>query len=222
MINKKNLGLMGLIIIVAAVAFFIYRDMNKQKSPETKIVNGIGMTGDGTVKVETIPDAKLPPAPFLDRVVTPLNSLLPQVVSAVQKQMATTIETLRKDPKRVDAWIDLGVQRQTLGDYEGARQAWEYAKALNPNGNIVPWNNLGNLYHYYLKDYPKSEENWKKVIALKPDYIQAYRGLYELYTYSYKEKASQIPIFLKVGIARNPTSTDLKAFLAEYEKSLVK
>lgn len=219
--NKKILQIASLVVLVAAAGVLIYRDMKKNQNGEPKTVNGVEMTGDGKVVVQSM-NANLPPAPPLERSFVPLKTLLPQIVTAVQNQMATTIATLKKDPKRVDAWIDLGLQRKTLGDYEGARLAWEYAKALAQNTNIVPWNNLGDLYHFYLKDYVKSEENWKKVIALKPDYIQGYRGLFELYTYSYKEKASQIPVFLKAGIAKNPTSTDLKQMLADYEKTLVK
>jgi tetratricopeptide (TPR) repeat protein len=222
MINKKILGIIGLIVVVGLVGLFIYRDMKKAPSTDTTTVNGVTMTGNGTVKVEPIPEIKLPPMPSLDTKVAAASNVAPQVVALVEKQMTATVATLKKDSKRVDAWIDLGLQKQTLGDYTGARDAWEYAKALGPNTNIVPWNNLGFLYHHYMKDYVKSELNWKKVIELKPDYIQAYRGLFELYTYSYKEKASQIPVFLKAGIAKNPASTDLKQMLADYEKTLVK
>lgn len=220
--NKKILQIASLVVIVAAAGVLIYRDVKKNQNNEVKTVNGIEMTGDGKVAVQPLNGTNLPPAPPLERSFTPLKTLLPQIVTAVEGQMATTVAILKKDPKRIDAWIDLGLQRKTLGDYEGARLAWEYAKALGPNTNIVPWNNLGDLYHFYLKDYMKSEENWKKVIALKSDYIQGYRGLFELYMYSYKEKASQIPIFLKAGIAKNPTATDLKQMLADYEKTLVK
>jgi len=118
-------------------------------------------------------------------------------------------------------WVGLGIQRKQLGDYEGARDAWEYAKSIEP-GNIVPWNNLGDLYHFYLKNYTKSEENWKKTVAIRSDYVQGYRGLYELYTYSMKEKTAEIPIMLKRAIEKNPTANDLKAMLAEYEESLAK
>lgn len=228
MTNKKNIGIILIILLAIAAGVIIYRDQRASKIEITETGSdnlknyGIEATGSGTVKVLPLDNQKLPPAPSLDRTVPPLKTLLPEIVSAIEKQMTASVATLKKDPKRIDAWIDLGVERKQLGDYEGARDAWEYAKALGPNTNIVPWNNLGDLYHFYLKDYVKSEENWKKVIALKPDYIQGYRGLFELYTYSYKEKASQIPVFLKAGIAKNPTSTDLKQMLADYEKSLVK
>ena len=149
-----------------------------------------------------------------------LQTRYPQRLKAVLVNLEKSIEAVKKNPNDIN-WIDLGIQRKQLGDYEGARDVWEYAKAMEP-GNIVPWNNLGDLYHFYLKNYAKSEENWKKTIALKPDYAQGYRGLYELYTYSMKEKASEIPVMLKQGLVKNPGASDLKALLAEYEKTLVK
>jgi tetratricopeptide (TPR) repeat protein len=109
----------------------------------------------------------------------------------------------------------LVVNLKTLGDYEGARDVWEYVKALAPN-DVIAWNNLGDLYHFYLKEYAKSEENWKKTIALKPDYIQGYSGLVDLYKYSFKEKLSETPVVLKQGIVKNPDAIDLQVMLARY------
>lgn len=225
--NKKNLGIIGLVVLSLIAAVLIYRDTRTSKLEITENASdtlknlGIEMTGEGKVEVVPIDDTKLPPAPSLSRVETPLSTIAPEVVKAVQIQMANTIENLKKDSKSQDNWITLGGERKNLGDYVGARDAWEYAKVLNPT-NIVPWNNLGDLYHFYLKNYVKSEENWKKTISLKPEYIQGYRGLYELYTYSMKEKSSEIPAMLKQGIAKNPSSADLKALLADYEKTLIK
>ncbi len=227
MTNKKNLGILGLIVLAVAAGALIYRDRKMsviqitETSPNSSSTVGINMTGDGKVQLQQL-EQKLPPAPSLVRSTDFGIALNPEIKAAVITRLNTTIAAIQKEPTNISNWIDLGLNRKTLGDYEGARQAWEYAKALSPNGNIVPYNNLGDLYHFYLKDYPKSEENWKKVIALKPDYIQGYRGLYELYTYSYKEKAAEIPVFLKLGIAKNPSSTDLKQMLADYQKTLIK
>ncbi len=227
MTNKKNLGIIGLVALAIVAGVLIYRDTRGSKieitgdAADTLKNLGIEMTGNGKIEVLPIEEKKLPTAPTLVRSTEFANTLSPEVKKAVLVNLEKSIEAVKKNPNDVINWIDLGIQRKQLGDYEGARDVWEYAKAMEP-GNIVPWNNLGDLYHFYLKNYAKSEENWKKTIALKPDYAQGYRGLYELYTYSMKEKASEIPVMLKQGLVKNPGASDLKALLAEYEKTLVK
>jgi len=228
MTNKKNLGIIGLIMLALVAAVLVYRDTRTSKieitdSNGANILKntGIEMTGDGKVTIVPIEEKKLPQAPSLNREATPLKTLSPEVVKLVEDRMTATIANLKKDSRSFDNWIALGIERKTLGDYEGAREAWEYAKIIDSN-NLVSWNNLGDLYHFYLRDYKKSEENWKKTIVLNPDFIQGYRGLYELYSYSMKEKSTEIPVILKQGIARNPKATDLKTLLVEYEKSAAK
>ena len=227
MTNKKNLGIIGLIVLAVVAGVLIYRDTRGSKIEITGETSdalknlGIEMTGDGKVEIVPIEERKLPPAPALVRPTDFSNTISPEVKNIVLANLEKAITAIKKDPKNIANWIDLGIQRKTLGDYEGARDAWEYAKVIEP-GNLVPWNNLGDLYHFYLKNFAKSEENWKKTIALKPDYIQGYRGLFELYMYSMKEKTGDIPAMLKQGMAKNPGATDLKAMLEDYEKSVLK
>ncbi len=226
MINKKTIGIAALVIVAVIVVAFIYRDMRVEKdsTETTKATStakdtlkniGIEMTGDGKVETVPIPEVKLPPAPLLVRSTDFKNTLTSEIKTIVLARLDANIEVLKKNPKDVQSWIMLGVNRKTLGDYEGARDAWEYAKALEPN-NIVPWNNLGDLYHFYIKDYKKSEENWKRTITLKPDYIQGYSGLVDLYKYSLKEKLEEAPAVLRGGIAKNPDAVDLVVMLARY------
>lgn len=228
MINKKNLGIAGLVVLSITAGILVYRDTRGSKieitgnATDTLKNYGIEMTGDGKIEVVPMDEQKLVavPAPTLVRSTDFSNTLTQEIKKIIISRLEKDIATIKITPKDVTSWIDLGVQRKQLGDYVGARDAWEYAKAVEPS-NIVPWNNLGDLYHFYLKDYKKSEENWKKTIALKPDYAQGYRGLYELYTYSMKEKSGEIPTILKQGIAKNPEATDLKAMLADYEQSIL-
>ncbi|MDO8604768.1 MAG: hypothetical protein Q7K40_05255 [bacterium] len=226
MINNKNLGIIGLVILALVAGVLIYKDTRGSKieitgdTGDTLKNLGIDMTGDAKVEIVPVQEKKLPPAPELVRATDFPGSLSPEIKKIALSHIEAIIVALKKDPKNVDNWIELGLQRKAIGDYEGARDAWEYAKALDPQ-NVVPWGNLGDLYHFYLKNYTKSEENWKKLIALKPSYVHGYRGLYELYMYSMKEKSTQIPVFLNEGIRKNPTSTDLKALFADYEKSLI-
>lgn len=222
MMNKKNIGIAGLVVLaLVAVGLFIYRDMRGTKesgentTATTTDISGISMTGDGKIEVVPMESRNLPPAPTLERSTDFKNTLAPQVKAIMLTRIEDNIKELKKDPLNVNEWIMLGVNRKSLGDYEGARDAWEYAKALAPT-DLVAWNNLGDLYHFYLKDYVKSEENWKKTIALKPDYVQGYSGLVDLYKYSFKVKLSETPVILKAGIAKNADVIDLQVMLAHY------
>lgn len=222
MMNKKNLGIIVLgIIALATAGFFIYRDIQGTKEAgETTIatttdISGISMTGDGSVEVIPLDERKIPPAPTLVRSTDFKNTLTPEIKTIILGRIEANVKELKKNPQNVNEWIMLGVNRKTLGDYEGAREVWEYVKILTP-AYIVAWNNLGDLYHFYLKEYVKSEENWKKTIVLQPDYIQGYSGLVDLYKYSFKEKMSEIPVILKEGIIKNPDSIDLQVMLAHY------
>ncbi|HAT67993.1 MAG TPA: hypothetical protein DCS20_00020 [Candidatus Yonathbacteria bacterium] len=226
MMNKKNIGIAGLIVLtLVAAGIFIYRDMRgdteggESTTATTTDISGISMTGDGSIKVIPIDDRNLPPAPSLVRSVEFKNTLAPEVKAIIVTRIEENIKELKSDPKNVNEWIMLGVNRKSLGDYEGARDAWEYVKAVAPS-SIIAWNNLGDLYHFYLKDYVKSEENWKKTIALKPDYIQGYSGLVDLYRYSFKVKLSETPTILKAGIAKNPDSVDLQVMLAHHYQDM--
>jgi len=208
--------------LAALAGVLVYRDMQGTKeagesttATTTTDISGVSMTGDGSIEVVPLDTSKLPPAPALNRSTDFKNTLTLEVKSLIVARIEANVQELKKDPKNVSEWIMLGVNRKTLGDYEGARDAWEYAKALAP-ADIVAWNNLGDLYHFYLKDYKKSEENWKQTIVLKTEYIQGYSGLVDLYKYSLKEKISEIPVILKKGIAKNPDAVDLQVMLAHY------
>lgn len=225
MINKKNMGIVGLVVLAIVAGILIYRDTRGSKltitgeTPNTVNVSGVDMVGDGNVQIVPINEKKLPPAPTLVRSTDFKTDISPEIKKITISNLENAIAEIKKDPSSVDNWFDLGLQRKQLGDYEGARDVWEYTKALEPN-NIVSWNNLGDLYHFYLKDYKKSEENWKKTISLQSDYSQGYRGLYELYTYSMPEKSGEIPVILKLGIEKAPQATDLAVLLKEYEGSI--
>jgi tetratricopeptide (TPR) repeat protein len=102
-----------------------------------------------------------------------------------------------------------------IGDYEGAKECWEYAAVVNPK-SPTPFNNLGDLYAHYLKDNKKAEENFLIAIKNGPDQIYIYRSLYEFYRYVMKDNAKAKQI-LERGISANPnTSQDLKNLLDNF------
>ncbi len=121
-------------------------------------------------------------------------------------------------------WIQVGLLKKVIGDYEGARDAWEYASAIRPL-NSVSFANLGELYWRYSPDYPKSEKNFLTSIKNKPDDLSTYISLSDLYFYSYGAKKDRADDILLEGIKANPKNTDLMRWLAslyEREKEYVR
>lgn len=85
---------------------------------------------------------------------------LPTDAAAKQKQyLAQLAETLKENPNDFDGWMAVGIHKKFFNNYEGARDAWEYAKLLVPEQQ-VPYLNLANLYAYYLNDRAKAEANY--------------------------------------------------------------
>jgi len=108
--------------------------------------------------------------------------------------------------------LALGLEKKGINDYEGARDAWERAGVVSPT-NFISFNNLGDLYAYYLKDNKKAEENFLTAIKNGPNQIYIYRSLYEFYRYVVKDDAKAKAI-LQRGITANPNiSKDLKYLL---------
>ena len=111
--------------------------------------------------------------------------------------------------------LALGLEKKGINDYEGARDAWERAGAVSPT-NSVSFNNLGDLYAYYLKDNKKAEENFLTAIKNGPNQIYIYRSLYEFYRYVAKDNA-KAKVILQKGITANPDiSQDLKYLLDNF------
>ena len=42
---------------------------------------------------------------------------------------------LKKDSDNLENWLVLGIYRKIIGDYEGAKEVWEYASAIRPQNS---------------------------------------------------------------------------------------
>lgn len=133
-----------------------------------------------------------------------------------RQQLYATIQThanvVKSDPAYFNGWIQIGVLKKMIGDFEGARDAWEYASLIQP-GNSLSYANLGELYWRYLHDYPNSEKNLLISIKNKPDDFQTHITLAELYYYSYTEKSALAEKVLLDGIAGNAENFSVKVNL---------
>lgn len=120
---------------------------------------------------------------------------------------------VKEKPEFITGWLQVGILKKVIGDYEGARDAWEYAGIIRPE-NSVTFANLGELYWKYLPDFPRSEKNFLISIKNKKSDPAVYISLSELYSYSYTSKSDLADDVLLEGIAANPDSTNLMRTLA--------
>lgn len=168
-----------------------------------------------TAGVEQNAKPNIPP-PNLNRPVNITGDLSDAAKKMATEKIVEMSSALKKDPSLFDTWLILGIHRKTIGDYEGAREIWEYAAALRP-GNYIPFNNLGDLYAFFLKDNKKAEENFLKALENDPAYIYIYRSAYDFYLYVLKDEA-KAKALLQKGIAANPgaASQGLQELLQNY------
>ena len=122
---------------------------------------------------------------------------------------------VKENPDYFFGWMQIGLLKKVIGDFAGARDAWEYAGQIRPE-NSVSFGNLGELYWRYLPDFLRSEKNFRIAIKNKPDDPATYMSLSDLYLYSYAEKKELAGDILLEGIAANPDSIDLMKYLARY------
>jgi len=233
---KKILFIIFVLIVCAGLGFYFYKKLSpktqkgvtigqsnsssSQTAGNTVNIGGVTIQGEGDmkgVKIEPVAITNNKPA---------VNASLPDLnkeikITADMSEDAKRIATakiqdlsshLKKDNDNLENWLVLGVYRKMIGDYEGAKEVWEYASAIRPQ-NSISFNNLGELYAYYLKDNAKAEENYKKAIENDPSAIYIYRNFFDFYRYFAKDTAKARAI-LEQGIAANPsTSSDLKNLL---------
>ena len=225
--KNKIIFVVIVLIILAGFGFYLY---NNDKNPaiqgqsldETNNVNigGVTIQGDGDMKGFKIEPIEIPknkpviniPVLDLNREIKIINEMSDEAKKIVTAKIQDLSSQLKKDSDNLENWLVLGVYRKTIGDYEGAKEVWEYANAIRPK-NSISFNNLGELYAYYLKDNVKAEENYAKAIENDPSAIYIYRNLFDFYRYVAKDPVKARAL-LEKGIVANPsTSSDLKNLL---------
>ena len=231
-INKEKIqkvfGVIIVVILISLFGWYILRDTSPKVSKEgvkNSIKNSnIGVsieTEGGDVKIKEIPTDSTDSVtqPKLDRVVVMPERFSPEAVAILQNNINTLTSQLKEDPNSFQAWSDLANQYKIIGDYEGAVEIWKYL-STTAKENTVSRINLGEVYHYYLKEYKKSEEVFKEVIDINSSIVGAYTGLHELYRYSYKTDTTLAIDILKDGIVAIPDNVDLRMLLASYYTEL--
>ncbi len=213
------LALLAVIAVIFAVAFLASKNLpgaSEEGSHATSTQEGEGGNGalDTTpgYSIEEVPlDGIRDLMPNLSRTIA-FNANVPAEARTIITNKAVALSAkLNSDPTQIANWLDLAVQYHQAGDYQGAREIWEFLVKVAPN-ELTPYDNLGRLYRLDLKNYPKAEEYFRKSIAVKASVV-AYMELYELYKYSYKTGTNTVIDLLKEASAKFPQNPDFSALL---------
>jgi tetratricopeptide (TPR) repeat protein len=210
--RKTVISAIFFLVLAGVAGFYINRDLKKipvvengnpdtsWKSPEEN------KTGGYTVKVEPVKSAPVVAIPDLNRTVNFENA-----DEKIRVKIMEISSALKKNSSDIASWIDLGSWRKAIGDYDGARLAWEYVTKVRPTDSVAN-GNLGDLYAYYLKDNQKAETYFLQALKNEPSSIFLYFKIAEFYRDVVKDtqKAKDI---VEQGIAKNPTSQELKDLL---------
>ena len=124
-------------------------------------------------------------------------------------------EFLAKTPDHMGGWMEVGLIRKGLCDYQGAADVWTYVGEIRPE-NSLSFANLGDLHTHFLVDYPKAEAAYLRAIENEKHDVNYFRNFFELYYYSYTEKKHLAEKVLLDGLNYNPDSHDLMTLLASY------
>ncbi|MEK7554772.1 MAG: tetratricopeptide repeat protein [Patescibacteria group bacterium] len=184
--RKKLTILLGVLVVIiaAGAAFFIIRDIRKGEELNPP-------TGTSTSPMPN-PSPEIS-APDLDRNIHITAPLSEENKKKAREEIDRLVAALKEDPDSYNDWLSLALYWKMIGDYDGAREIWEYLAETRP-GEAVSLHNLGNLYANELHDFAKAEQYYLEAIKRRPEFDYLYYAVYEFYRYYVKDlvKAKQI------------------------------
>jgi tetratricopeptide (TPR) repeat protein len=221
--NKKIISIIAGVIVVVGVGYYVYVDMTpnpvivdttditkKEEIQGDISIEGKTVEGDRPVTIKSVKNESIP-VPNLDKKIV-FNKNIPIGTQDILRQNIQTIsQELKKDSNLPDNWIELGTYRKNIGDYVGSVEALNYAIYLNPS-NSVAYNNIGDLYAYFLKNDVLAEQNFLKALEVAPKDLYLYFKVSEFYTDVLKNPSAARAI-VEQGVEENPNSTELKDLL---------
>lgn len=223
-LKMRYIAMFGTLVFVgvfAYISFFPSEQEKKAAEPLEIIVGTENQDLQGvTVQVLEEKDDKTPqPSVFASPVTLPdlqrpvqfPASVHPQFREGMKSKIDSIVALLQQDSNLLDEWISLGLLRKSIEDYEGAREAWEYASAIRPK-NSVSFGNLAMLYGYYLQDPILAEKNYLQSIENDPKFPYLYVQAADFYleVLNHPEKAREI---LQKGLKEIPEEPSFKAIL---------
>ena len=111
----------------------------------------------------------------------------------VDNEIVRFQELVRKDPKNVDAWIQIGNIMMDTKRFQEAIDAYQKALELNDK-NLDIRVDMGTCYRNIGKP-DKAVEEYRKAIALNPKHLNAHRNLGVVLAFDLNKKSEAIKEF---------------------------
>ena len=216
----------ALLLLVGVAAYFVLSRSGLDSSTWLRVMvslsnhedlENLPVPNDGYVRAGPDLDgaAVVAVVPNLDRQIIVPASIPAQIKENTVKEIERLKALLKQDSNLFNEWLDLGMLYKSFDDYEGAREAWEYASVIRPV-NSLSFGNLGVLYGYYLKNPVLAEKNYLKAIENDPKlpYLYGQTADFYLEVALNPVKARSI---LEKGLKAIPGDEGLLAALASIE-----
>lgn len=222
--KKFIIGIAIFVFIAGFSGWYIYRDLKgTQETPESqgpslrKEVSPEEQQAALLKKQEEIKNQM----PDLDREILINVQLSTETRLKAISEIGTIKTALKEDFDRREEWLNLGIWYKTIGDYEGAEQAWKFVTLIRPE-DPVAYHNLGDLYSQYMTDLAKAEMNYKLAIEKDTSHHPFfYTKLFDFYRY-YAKKPDLAEKTLVDALETNPGDTYLQSLLEDYRNELRK
>jgi len=224
MLNKRIIYIVVLLAVAGGGGYYAYNEfystsLQKEYQTKTTQVGDYVIEADGDFEIEMVSPEEFSSvvSPDLDKKIVFYNETSEGEKIVIIKKIEDLTEALKLNKSSSELWLDLASYRKSIGDYKEASNIWEYMTKVWSK-DTTPLYNLGDLNHYYLKDFAKSEEYFLKAIENDPRFISAYRALHDLYRMSFTEKTHLADDILLQGLDTNLNHVDLLIPLAIYYK----
>lgn len=221
---KTKISIAVLILIVLTGGWYLMRSRpqteNNQANNDSLLESNTASSSLSQSSTTTPNTAATPEDPALKaqamKIIARPIVVKSALTEAAKKDIIEKIEGVKKEItqnyNQDTPWVMLGAYRKVLGDYDGAIEAWNFLTIIRPKGYLA-FHNLGSLYGYELRNYPKSEQNFLKSIQNEPRNLDAYSQLVTVYeTYN----PTKIEPFLLSSIKSRPNEPLLKILLGQY------
>ncbi len=218
MATKKNFIVLATVFILVAGfgGWYIYRDLKSSKSAEVVPPPTVANTSDS---IGISPEEIKKQMPDLDKEIIIKADITEDTKNTAITKIKEITAVLKQDYDQREEWLNLGIWRKTIGDYEGAKEVWEFVTLIRPN-DPVAFHNLGDLYSLHLIDFSKAEKYYLIAVEKDPKTSFYYAKLYEFYRYFVKKSDLAIAI-LEKGI-KATGDQGLKTILDDYRKEIGK